>query len=316
MRNSIFGCLVFLLLPFFGLAQAITGKVVDESGLPLPGVSIINTVSKATTVTDIDGGFSLQANSGEGITFSFIGYLDQTVPASANMSIKMAVSSMALEEVVVVGYGSQRRADITGTIAVVDDEDLRDRPNANAVSSLQGKVSGVVITNGGRPGEAPGIAIRGIGSISGNNVLYVVDGILTNDISYVNPNDIESMSILKDASSSAIYGIRASNGVVVIKTKLGRRGDEKITLSYDTNIGVSTPTNVPELANSAQYVELYNKKVAYDGNTNPAAQLNLADFNGVDTDWLDEVLKRQSFTQTHNLNISGGSQKAQYSAGL
>ena len=316
MRNFIFCCFAFLLLPAYGLAQTINGTVVDETGLPLPGVSIVNSVSNATTVTDIDGKFNLAANIGEGITFSFIGFLDQTVPAAANMNVKMAVSAMALDEVVVVGYGTQRRADITGSIAVVDDEDLRDRPNANAVSSIQGKVSGVVITNGGKPGEAPGIAIRGIGSISGNNVLYVVDGVLTGDISYLNPNDIESISILKDASSSAIYGIRAANGVVVVKTKIGRKGEEKITLSYDTNVGISTPTNVPDLANSAQYAQLFNRKLAYEGNTNPDAQLNLADYNGVDTDWLDEVLREQSFTQTHNLNITGGSAKTQYSAGL
>ncbi|NUY82211.1 TonB-dependent receptor [Flavobacterium sp. MAH-1] len=316
MRNFIFCCLALLMLPAFANAQAIRGKVVDENGLPLPGVSINNTTSGGSTVTDIDGNFAVNAKTGDALKFSFIGYLEQTVAAAEGMSIKMAVSATALDEVVVVGYGTQRKADITGAIAVVNEKELRDRPNANPISSIQGKVAGVVVTNGGKPGEAPGIAIRGIGSIAGSTPLYVVDGVLTKDISYLNPNDVESMSLLKDASSSAIYGIRASNGVIVIKTKLGKKGEERIKLQYDTNVGFSTPTDVPDMANSADYVRLFNEKLAYEGNTNPDNQLNLADFNGVNTDWLDEVLKKQSFTQTHNLSISGGSAKAQYNLGL
>ncbi len=317
MRNFIFCCFALLLLPAWAFSQTISGKVVDETGLPLPGVSIANTASGANSITDIDGNFSIAANTGDPIKFSFIGFLDQTVAASAQMSIRMQVSNMELQEVVVVGYGTQRKADITGSIAVVGEEEFRDRPNANAVSSLQGKVAGVVVNNGGKPGEAPGISIRGIASIAGNAILYVVDGVLTNSIDYLNPNDIESMSLLKDASSSAIYGIRAANGVIVIKTKLGKRGgEENIKFQYDTNVGFSVPTNIPEVANSADYVRLFNEKLAYEGNVNPDAQLNLADFNGVDTDWLDEVLRENSFSQTHNLSLTGASEKTQYSVGL
>lgn len=315
MKNFIFG--VFVLLFFQGHlhAQDIKGKVLDENGTPLPGVNILSSAS--SSISDFDGNFSINAQAGEPLTFTFLGYITQTINAASGMSVSMKVSSTDLTEVVVVGYGTQKKTDITGSVAVVNEKDLKNRPNSNPISSIQGKVAGVVINNSGKPGDSPGISIRGIGSIAGNSVLYVVDGVLTDNISYINPNDIESMSILKDASSSAIYGIRAANGVIVITTKLGKKsGVENIKFSYDTNVGFSSPTNVLDLAGSGDYVRLFNQKLDYEGNTNPAARLNLADFNGVNTDWYDEILRKSSFTQSHNLSMTGASEKTRYSLGV
>ncbi|MGK4568953.1 TonB-dependent receptor plug domain-containing protein [Flavobacterium sp. 3HN19-14] len=227
MRNFIFSFLALILLPMGIYAQSIKGKVSDENGLPLPGVSVTNTVSNASTVSDFDGNFSVAAQAGNPLKFTFIGYNDVTMNASDGMTLSMQVASTNLNEVVVIGYGTTKKADITGSIAVVKEKEFKDRPNANPLSSLQGKVAGVIITNSGKPGDSPGIYIRGIGSVAYNDPIYIVDGTIANNISYLNPNDIESMSILKDASSSAIYGIRAANGVIVITTKMGKKGRRK-----------------------------------------------------------------------------------------
>ncbi|OYU80292.1 MAG: SusC/RagA family TonB-linked outer membrane protein [Flavobacterium sp. BFFFF1] len=320
MRNFIFSPLALLsllFLPSWVSAQNISGKVVDENGMSMPGVGVTLVSSTTGSITDMDGNFSIAAKPGDQLQFSFVGYQTISVSALAGMSVSMKPSTTDLSEVVVIGYGTQRKADVTGSIAVVSEKELRDRPNANAISSIQGKVAGVVINNSGKPGDAPGISIRGLGSIAGTDVLYVVDGVLTNNITYLNPSDVESMSVLKDASSAAIYGLRAANGVIVITTKLGRKGgEEKIKFSYDTNVGFSKPTNVLDLAGSEDYVRLYNQKLIFEGNTNPADQIALADFNGVDTDWYDEILKKSSFTQSHNVGMTGASEKTRYSVGL
>ncbi len=316
MRNFIFCLLAMFSFTSWISAQSISGKVLDESGLPLPGVNVTVGSSTTGTVTDIDGVFNINANAGDLLTFRFVGYSEQKVAAAAGMSVTLKPSATDLSEVVVIGYGTQRKADVTGSIGVVDAKALANRSNANPISSIQGKVAGVNITNSGKPGEAPGVSIRGIGSIGGGDPIYVVDGIITSNITYLNPNDIESISILKDASSSAIYGIRAANGVIVIATKIGKKGGaENIKFNYDTNIGISKPTNVLDLANSEDYVKLYNRKIDFEGG-NPATHISLAQFNGVDTNWYDEILKKDSFTQTHNLNMTGASEKTRYSVGL
>lgn len=306
-----------VIFPIVSFAQDISGKVIDETGQTLPGVNVSVVSTKTSVSTDIDGSFKISANQGDKLQFSFIGYTTMTVAAKSGMVVNMKPSSTELNEVVVIGYGTQKKADITGAITVVSEKDLANRPNTSAISSIQGKVAGVVINNAGNPGGQPSVDIRGIGSISGRNVLYVVDGVLTQDISYLNPNDIEKMSILKDASSSAIYGIRAANGVIVITTKTGKKsGAENIKFAYESSVGFQTPTNVPEFANAADYVQLYNEKLAFEGNTNPADQLSLAQFNGADTNWLDEILRKQSVINTHNLSLNGASEKSTYGLGL
>lgn len=306
-----------LFIPIVSFSQEIKGKVVDESGEPLIGVTIQALQSQKYASTDFDGNFSIQAQQGENLKFTMVGFGDLTVSASSDMNVVMKVAINELDDVVVIGYGSQKKADITGSIAVVSEEDLANRPNTSAISSIQGKVAGVIINNAGNPGGQPSIDIRGIGSISGRNVLYVVDGVLTTDIAYLNPNDIESMSILKDASSSAIYGIRAANGVVIITTKSGKKdGAENVRFSYDGSIGMQTTTNIPKYANSADYIRLYNEKLQFEGNTDPNNLLTLDQFNGVDTNWMDEILRKSSIINSHNLSAAGASEKSNYSIGI
>ncbi len=307
-------------MPALMCGQIIKGKVLDQDGKAIPDVIILAPTSNTQTIADFDGNFSINAKEGEELKFSMIGFNDFSATAAAKpMTVTLTQSKeSSLNEVVVVGYGTQRKADITGAIAVIGKKDLENRPNTSAISSLQGKVSGVIITNSGNPDGQPNIAIRGIGSISGSQVLYVVDGVITNTIDYLNPNDIEKMSILKDASSLAIYGIRAAGGAVIISTKTGSKsGNETINFNYDSSLGVQTPTNVPKFANAADYVRLYNEKLQFEQNTNaPIGTISLAQFNGADTNWFDEVLRKNSVINSHNIGMVGSSEKANYGMGI
>ena len=194
------------------------------------------------------------------------------------------VKEQKIEEVVMIGYGSQKKENVTGSIGLISAKDLADKPNPNPISSIQGKVAGVQILNSGAPGGSPRVDIRGISSISGKTV-FIVDGMITNDISFLNPQDIESMSILKDPSSLAIFGAQASNGAVIIKTKSGKG---KPVYNFNTYVGVKTVTNVPKMVNSDQYVELYNEKLRNEGVTDPSKFLDRSKI-AADTDWFKEV---------------------------
>ncbi|AVF48007.1 hypothetical protein CMT89_12920 [Elizabethkingia anophelis] len=205
----------------------------------------------------------------------------------------------AIEEVVMIGYGSQKKENVTGSIGVVSAKDLADKPNPNPISSIQGKVAGVQIQNSGAPGGSPRVDIRGISSLSGKTV-FIVDGMITDDISFLNPQDVESMSILKDPSSLAIFGARASNGAVIIKTKSGKN---KTVFNFSSYIGVKTVTNVPKMANSDQYVELYNEKLRNEGVTDPTKFISRANYPA-NTNWFDEVLKT-GFITSNDFSASG-----------
>ncbi|MCT4052058.1 SusC/RagA family TonB-linked outer membrane protein [Elizabethkingia anophelis] len=205
----------------------------------------------------------------------------------------------AIEEVVMIGYGSQKKENVTGSIGVVSAKDLADKPNPNPISSIQGKVAGVQIQNSGAPGGSPRVDIRGISSLSGKTV-FIVDGMITDDISFLNPQDVESMSILKDPSSLAIFGARASNGAVIIKTKSGKN---KTVFNFSSYIGVKTVTNVPKMANSDQYVELYNEKLRNEGVTDPTKFISRANYLA-NTNWFDEVLKT-GFITSNDFSASG-----------
>lgn len=292
----------------------VKGTVSDSQG-PLPGASVVVKGTTSGTQTDFDGNYTLDDVPADAtLEISYIGYATQDIPVNGQTTINLTLveDAEALAEVVVVGYGTQQKEDITGSISVVDNEELTKQPNSNPLSSIQGKVSGVNITNSGRPGASPTVRIRGVGSVGDADPLYVVDGVLTKDISYLNSNDIESMSILKDASSAAIYGIRAANGVIVIKTKRGTGTEDNVSFSYDAFAGFQRTTNVPDLVNASQYVELFNEKQAFEGRDNSIA---LADFQG-NTDWFNEVLKKAAFTTSHNISISGTSKKTQYFLGF
>lgn len=215
-----------------------------------------------------------------------------------------------IEEVVMIGYGSQKKENVTGSIGLVSAKDLADKPNANPISSIQGKVAGVNITNSGAPGGSPRIDIRGVGSLSGNTV-FIVDGMITTDISYLNSQDIESMSILKDPSSLAIYGAQAANGAVIIKTKTGKG---KPTYNFNSYLGFKKVTNVPKMVNSDQYIELYNEKLLNDNNGSSAGSISRSQFPA-DTDWFKEIF-RTSVINSNDFSATGSLGKFNYYASI
>jgi TonB-linked SusC/RagA family outer membrane protein len=303
-----------VLLCFFfinsAFAQNITikGKVTDATtGESLIGVSVAVKGTTTGTQTDVNGAYTIAAPSNATLSFTYIGYASQDVPVngSANIDVKLQVQNNELQQVVVVGYGTQKKADVTGAITTVKGSDLASQPDPNPVSALQGKVAGVQIINSGTPGSSPQITLRGIGTIFGNtSPLFVVDGVWYHDISFVNSNDIESMSVLKDASSEAIYGLEAANGVIIITTKKGK-GAPKVR--YDAYAGFSTPTNVPVMANATQYATMVNEVNAASSSSlfsNPASF-------GNGTNWIDLIL-HNAFTQNHNIGISGSTDKSSY----
>lgn len=211
-----------------------------------------------------------------------------------------------IEEVVLVGYGTQRKENVTGSIGVVSAKDLADKPNSNPMSSVQGKLAGVNIVNSGSPGSSPRVDIRGVGSLSGYTV-FIVDGTITNDISFLNPQDIESMSVLKDPSSLAIFGAQAANGAVIIKTKTGKG---KPVYNFNSYLGFKKITNIPKMVNSDQYIELYNEKLIND-NGSSAGSISRANFPA-DTDWFNEIFRKTSIINANDFSASGSLGKLNY----
>ncbi len=310
--------ILFLLFQMVVFAQdgiAVSGTVTDDQGQPLPGANVVLKGTTTGVQTDFDGNYTLTDVPSDGVlVFSYIGFSPQEVSINGQsvVNVSLQEDTQALDEVVVIGYGTQQKEDITGSIEVVTGDEVANQPNANPLSSVQGRVAGVNITNSGRPGAAPSVQIRGVGSVTNGDILYVVDGVLTNNIEYLNPADIESMSILKDASSSAIYGIRAANGVIVIKTKKGTVGEARTSVTYDGFVGFQRTTNIPDLVNTEQYIQLFNEKQAFEGSD---VRLDPNDFDG-NTDWFDEILRDAPVTTSHNISVNGSSEKTRYYIGL
>lgn len=276
----------------------------SDTGESLPGVNIIVKGTSRGTVTDLDGKYQIDIGpSDKTLLFSFVGYTDQEVEVNGKsiIDVVLQVKSTALDEIVVVGYGVQRRKDITGANIQVKGTELSKQPVLTATQALQGKVSGVQIISSGNPGTSPQIRIRGTGTmLGGTHVLYVVDGVLTDDIANVNSADIVDMNILKDASSSAIYGSRGANGVIIITTKKGANTEGDLNINYNSNLGFRQAANLVDMANAAEYKNYYQAATG-TAITGPTA----------DTDWYRTIL-RNALEQNHNLSISGGSEKTKY----
>lgn len=312
---------LFFLLCQTGIAasqQTVTGTVMDESGMPLPGATIQIEGTSRGVNTNMDGGFSIDATPDDVLLISFIGFNTQEVPVSdeTNFEITMTENLGELNEVVVVGYGQQQKVDLIAPIQVVDNEKLKKIPTASPAEALQGLVSGVTVSSNGAPGAAPSIQIRGLGSVRGDfSPLYVVDGVVTKDIGFLDMNSVESMSVLKDASSAAIYGVRAANGVIIIETKRGKTG--KPTISYEGYAGVQVVTRGDfSLLNNENYIDFTNNKLEANAKRNNSTFFPFdANDYPENTNWFDEIL-RTAFTQKHSLNISGGSEDNRYFVGL
>lgn len=316
---------LLLTLTAWSQERLVTGTVTDGAdGLPIPGVNVVVEGTTKGTTTDVDGNYSLQLLPDENtLVFSFVGFASQTIEVGTQTVINVVLEAdvTSLDEVVVVGYGTQRERDLTSAIATLDGEELQDTPTGQAMQALQGKVAGVQIVSRGEPGESPTVRIRGVGSLQGkSDPLYVVDGMFFDNLDFLNPADIETMSVLKDASAAAIYGVRAANGVVLIETKSGSYGQAP-EISYSGYYGVQVPQNVLKMSNSAQFAQY----VRETGSAADLAFLNSAftrfgrsrinpNVPAVNTDWYDQVLQTAPI-QNHSVNIGGGGTDVRYSVG-
>ncbi|KAA8479691.1 TonB-linked SusC/RagA family outer membrane protein [Arcticibacter tournemirensis] len=298
--------------------RMISGTITDVQGAPVTGSVVVKGTPGIGTTSSATGTFSLSVpQSADSLTISAVGYERQTVAIStAPMRIRMQPDgSLNLNEVVVVGYGTQRKGDLTAPITTVDMNQAVKRTVAAPMEALQGTVSGVQVVSSGAPGAAPTVRIRGVGSFNNESPLYVVDGMFMNDISFLNPNDIADMSVLKDASGAAIYGVRAANGVVIVTTKKGKL-NMKPRITYNGYVGFQTPNNVLEMADGAQYAAYAiakGEKGIVDASV--AKFGGQADNPAMNTDWYGALLRSGAMITNHNVDIQGGSEKITYTFG-
>ncbi|MBE9583376.1 TonB-dependent receptor [Mucilaginibacter sp. JRF] len=313
-RRAVLCSLILLFCTYLsGYAQntPVTGTVSDaNTGETLVGATVQVKGTTTGVATDIDGKFKLSVAAGAELEIKSVGYTPQTVTVTAGQAlvIKLQPASSALTEVLVVGYATQKKADLTGAVSSIKSSDIANLPVGGADQILQGKAAGVTVTQStGAPGDGINVRIRGIGTINDNNPLYVIDGIPTKDgINQISPNDIESISVLKDASSAAIYGARASNGVVIVTTKKGKSGKPRVNVNAYT--GVQTSQHLIKMANTSQYVAAYNTAATADGRT-PISQ-NIID--GLpDVDWQKEVLRPAPISNIQ-ASVSGGGENSTY----
>nr|NQU93108.1 TonB-dependent receptor [Bacteroidota bacterium] len=306
--------LLFLLLSVcivqaYAQERTVTGTVSDgKEGTTLPGVNIVIKGTVTGTVTDFDGNYSLKVISTAVLEFSYIGYEPQEIVVGDQPVIDVALNPTAafLDEVVVVGYGQLFKSQIVGSISKIEGNEIASVPVLTAAQGLQGKTSGVQVVSSGKPGAQSDVRIRGISSVTGDaNPIYVVDGVITKDITNINTSDIKSMEILKDASSQAIYGSRAGNGVIIITTKAGEAG--KMKINFDSYVGFRSMTSKVKMADARTYAEYTNEARAYDGQE----PLFDPDTLRYDTDWFDAVT-RNGLMNNYNLSIQGGTEKVTY----
>ncbi len=302
----------------------VSGQVVDHDGEPLIGATVKVKGAQSGAITDYDGNFSLDVPADGIIVISYVGYKDReiAVRGRANLNqIELEADDNVLEQVVVVGYGTQKKADLTGSVSIVNAEELKRVSNSNISTMLEGKVAGVQITSDGQPGADPSVRIRGIGSFGSTAPLYVIDGVpMGTTIRDFSPNDIETIQVLKDASAGAIYGSRAANGVVIITTKSGKK-DQPLKVDYKGYFGVDwIPSSTYDIMNADQYSDYLGHAAANSNTPLPSGYSLGADgkyhfMDNTNTDWFKEVFKTGT-RQNHNVNLSGGGAHNTYNVGL
>lgn len=325
--------------------STVTGTVTDADGQPLPGANVLVKGTTNGTQTDFDGNYTITADSDATLVFSYIGFSTQeiSIDGQSTINLSLAEDASQLDEVVVLGYSTQTRGDLTGSVASVDISEATKAPIVNAAEALQGRVSGVTVVNNGNPGAAPKINIRGFGSSNNTNPLFIIDGVQTDDASVlnsINPNDIDQMNVLKDGAA-AIYGARAANGVVIITTKGGGYNMDKARVSVDMYTGFAQAGNVPELLNAQQHGDMLFQSAANDGATDfsnaqygsganavvPSALNGYTYVTSYDpsitkspasatvapggTDWLDAIL-RTAPTQSASVSVANGNESGKY----
>ena len=304
----LFSLLFFLVLPLMVVAQTVTGNVSDADGEPLIGVNILVKGTSSGTVSDYDGNYELTVPGEETVLiFSYTGYASQEITVGSQRTIDLVLAGDAelLEEVVVVGYGVVRKSDLTGSVAKIGGEELTAVVAGNPTSALQGKLSGVQVeNNGGEPGGATNVFVRGVASLTNSYPLYVIDGTFADNMNLINPKDIKSIEVLKDASSAAIYGSRAANGVVLVTTKRGS-GDGVPKVSLDVRTGVDAPARLLDFLDGDQFSQ-YRNQLEQNDNTGFSFSND-----GVSTDWQDLSLNSGA-VQDYGLSVSGGSENSSY----
>ncbi len=317
LKKILFGLLVFCSMLFVlpnvvaqTTTKAISGVVVDDKGDPLIGVSVLVKGTTTGTITDVNGKFALPAVSAKNsiLVFTYIGYDAQEVSSKGQiLRVQLVEKTKSLEEVVVVGYGTQRKKDLTGSVATIKSSDIKSLPVPSVSDALQGRAAGVQVISSGTPGTDATFRIRGTGTINDANPLVVIDGLpIDGGLNQLNMDDIESMQILKDASATAIYGSRGANGVIIITTKHGTDGKSQINFNY--SYGVQDAAKIPKMLNASQFATLHNEMLSNAGLTqNPefADPTSL----GVGTDWLGAFF-RTAPMQNYSLNYSGGTDKS------
>ena len=315
-------CVIFsMLLVFAGNAQTtqrtISGVVSEaSSGAPIPGAAVVIKGSTKGTSTNMDGQFSLQVSDDDILVISFMGFTSQEVPVSGKTSfeIKLQESVELFDEVVVVGYGVQKKKLVTGATIQVDGEAIQKRNTTSALQALQGQTPGVQISStSGQPGEGLKVVVRGLGTIGNSGPLYIVDGVQTGDISYLNNADIESIDVLKDAASAAIYGSQAANGVVLITTRSGSKGHAQI--SFDSYYGIQNIAHQVDMLNSKEYAVIMNEEAINSGKA-PYFTSDDISAMGLGTNWIDQMTYDNAVTQNYTLGINGGTDASIYSISM
>ncbi|WP_432221386.1 SusC/RagA family TonB-linked outer membrane protein [Flavobacterium sp. TMP13] len=325
--------------------EKITGTVLDEQGLPLPGVNVIKKGSQDGVVTDFDGNFVIDATKGQTLIFSYMGFVNQEIQIKDAKNIKITLISEAqqMNEVVIVGYGSQKKTNLTGSVTQIDAKVLKDRPITRLSQGLQGAIGGLnIVSNGGDPSATQSINIRGFTGLgSSGSPLIVIDGIQGGDINSINASDVESISVIKDAAASAVYGSSAPYGVILIKTKQGKKG-QPVAISYTSNTSFDTPIGLPKMLNSIDFATIYNQSLINGGGapffnedainrmkayqngtlaTETQANATGDSWKGwgnanANNDWYKIYFKDVSISQQHNLGVSGASENSNYYVGL
>lgn len=315
--------------------KKIRGVVLDHNGEPIIGANIVEKETTNGTITDIDGNFSLEVPQNGTLIVSYIGYLTKEMPIGKqnNLKVILVEDTQTLDEVVVVGYGAQKKVNLTGAVGTIDSKVLESRPIMNSTSALQGTIPNLQITsNSGEPGTSATLNIRGTTSINGGSPLVLVDGVEMN-LDMINPSDIANVTVLKDAAASAIYGVRAAYGVILVTTK-NAGTDMKTTVSYSGNVAFSKPTVLPDMVDSSwEHAEFVNKAMANAGldlmyspetvqkmknyaadpQNNPEYEvLNGSMYYYGNSDWVDLMLKKLTPSHRHNVNISGGNEKTKF----
>ncbi len=313
MKKLLLSTFLLTFFSFSGIAQGLTvsGQVTGDDNETLPGVNVVIEGTSQGTVTDFDGNYTMTVSDpNANLIFSFVGFETQTVAINGRslINVSLALNVEQLEEVVVIGYGTVRKSDLTGSVSSIRGDDLIKVPSSNPLQALQGKVAGInVATGSGEPGENPVVRVRGVGTLNNANPIFVVDGVILDDVSFLNANDIESMDVLKDASATAIYGSRGANGVFIITTKGSRVGQVRpAQISFKAEYSIQRLQNKIDLMNKEEFVDAYNE--IFPGTFNNTDVLP-------DIDWQDEIFVENPTIQSYDLSVNGGTENFSYYLG-